>query len=49
MSSKKDLTKVHRCVAAKCKGILKGKPEDYGYWAYWNPETMEWQATEPKS
>jgi hypothetical protein len=25
----------HKCVAAKCPGVLVDPPESYGKWAYW--------------
>ena len=38
MSTSQDLTRPHKCVAAKCKGVLLEPIENYGYWAYWHGE-----------
>ena len=41
MSTKQDVTKAHRCIAAKCKGTLREPVTNYGYWAYWRAATPD--------
>jgi hypothetical protein len=49
MSSKQDLSKPHRCIFKKCKGVIREPADRYGYWAYWlgssDPKLIGWWAT----
>lgn len=49
MTSRQDLSKVHKCVFLKCKGRLLDPREAYGYWAYWIPTRSGWAAVKSTS
>ena len=47
MSTTQDLNQPHKCLKAKCKGLLKRPAEEYGEWVYWHPG-QGWMPTPPE-